>query len=69
MLYMRICVITCCCEVAGTWGTALYTVRGVGFGSRDIDAWRADGPHAEGRGLQVPIGLEHGGVSLGRMAY
>ena len=53
----------------GTWGTALYTVRGVGFGSRDVDTWRANGPHAEGRGLQVPIGLEHGGVSLGRMTY
>ena len=22
----------------GTWGTALYTVRGVGSGSRDVDA-------------------------------
>jgi hypothetical protein len=27
----------------GTWGTALYTVRGVGSGSRDVDAWRANG--------------------------
>ena len=53
----------------GTWDIALYTVRGVGSGSRDVDAWRANGLHAEGRGLQVPIGLEHGGVSLGRMAY
>ena len=25
--------------------------------------------YSEDRGLQVPIGLEHGGVSLGRMAY
>ncbi len=23
----------------GTWGTTLYTVRGVGSGSRDVDAW------------------------------
>ena len=53
----------------GTWGTALYTVRGVGSGSRDVDAWRANGSDAEDRGLQVPIGLEHGGVSLGRMTY
>jgi hypothetical protein len=22
----------------GTWGTSLYTVRGVGSGSRDVDA-------------------------------
>ena len=41
----------------------------MGSGSRDVDAWRANGLHAEGRGLQVPIDLEHGGVSLGRMAY
>ena len=27
----------------GTWGTALYTVRGVGSGSRDVDTWRAGG--------------------------
>ena len=26
----------------GTWGTDLYTVRGVGSGSRDVDAWRAN---------------------------
>jgi hypothetical protein len=23
----------------GTWGTALYVVRGVGSGSRDVDTW------------------------------
>ncbi len=27
----------------GTSGTALYTVRGVGSGGRDVDAWRANG--------------------------
>jgi hypothetical protein len=27
----------------GTWGTVLYTVRGVGSGSRDVDAWRTNG--------------------------
>ncbi len=70
MQYMRICVITCCCEVVVGPGAQLCTLfRGVGSGSRDVDAWRANGPHAEGRGLQVPIGLEHGGVSLGRMTY
>ena len=46
----------------GTWGTTLYTVRGVGSGSRDVDAWRANGLHAEGQGLQVPIVLEHGNI-------
>ncbi len=25
-----------------TWGTALYTVRGVGSGSRDVDVWRVN---------------------------
>ena len=53
----------------GTGAQLCTLLRGVGSGSRDVDAWRANGMHAEGRGLQVPIGLEHGGVSLGRMAY
>jgi hypothetical protein len=26
----------------GTWGTALYTVRGVGSGSRNVDVWRVN---------------------------
>jgi hypothetical protein len=26
----------------GTWGTDLYTVRGVGSGSRDVDACRVN---------------------------
>jgi hypothetical protein len=26
----------------GTWDTPLYTVRGVGSGSRDVDTWRAN---------------------------
>ncbi len=34
----------------GTWGTALYTVRGVGSGSRDVDAWRANGSVRRGSG-------------------
>ena len=46
----------------GDWGTVLYTVRGVGFWSRDVDVWRANALYAEGRGLQVPIGLEHGNI-------
>ena len=43
----------------GTWGTVLYTVRGVGSGSRDVDAWRANVLYAEDRGIQVPMALEH----------
>jgi hypothetical protein len=34
----------------GTWGTALYTVRGVGSGSRDVDAWRVNGTVHRGSG-------------------
>ena len=37
---IRICVITELLQSGGgTWGTALYTVRGVGSGTRDVDAW------------------------------
>ncbi len=43
----------------GTWGTDLYTVRGVGSGSRDVDTWHANGLYAEDRGLQVPMALDH----------
>jgi hypothetical protein len=44
----------------GTWGTALYTNRGVGSGGRDVDAWHANGLYAEDRGLcLVPMTLEH----------
>ena len=53
----------------GTWGTVLYTVRGVGSGSRDVDTCRANGSVRRGSGAPSTDGLEHGGVSLGRMAY
>ena len=53
----------------GTWGTALCTVRGVGSGSRDVDAWRVNGSVRRGSGAPSTDGLEHGGVSLGRMTY
>ena len=43
--------------------TALYTVRNVGSGSRDVDAWHANGLYAEDRGLQVPMALKHGPVT------
>jgi hypothetical protein len=35
----------------GTWGTTLHTVRGVGSGSRDVDAGRKRSLYAEDRGL------------------
>ncbi len=47
----------------GTWGTALYVVRGVGSERRDVDAWHANGLYAEDRGLQVPMVLRHGPVT------
>ena len=37
----------------GTWGTTLYTVRGVGSGSRDVDDWCANGSVRRGSGFQV----------------
>jgi hypothetical protein len=47
----------------GTWGTALYTVRGVGSGSRDINARRANDLYTEDRGLcPVPVTLEDGNI-------
>jgi hypothetical protein len=29
-------------RVGGTWDTSLYTVRGVGSGSRDVDTYHAN---------------------------
>jgi hypothetical protein len=44
----------------GTWGTALYTVRGVSSGSRDVDTCLTNGLYAEDRGLcLVPMTLKH----------
>ncbi len=37
-------------SVGGTWDTTLYTVRGVGSGSRDVDAWHANGSVHRGSG-------------------
>jgi hypothetical protein len=34
----------------GTWGTVLYTVRGVGSGSPDVDTWSANGSVRRGSG-------------------
>jgi len=41
----------------------MYTVRGVGSGSRDVDAWSTNGLYTEDRGLQVPITLKHDPVT------
>jgi hypothetical protein len=35
----------------------------VGSGSRDVDAWHANGLYAEDRGFQVPMALKHGPVT------
>ena len=35
----------------GNGGIALYTVRGVGSGSRDVDAWTQTSLYVEARGL------------------
>ena len=35
----------------------------MGSGSRDVDAWHANGQYAEDRGLQVPMALKHGPVT------
>ena len=60
---MRICVITYHYKVVVGPGAQLCTFfRGVGSGSRDVDAWRANGLYAEDRGLQVPMTLEHGNI-------
>ena len=36
----------------GVGGTALYTVRGVGSGSLDVDAWTQTSLYVEDRGLK-----------------
>jgi hypothetical protein len=35
----------------GTWDTSLYTVRGVGSESRDVDVWTQTSLYTENRGL------------------
>ncbi len=42
----------------GTWDTSLYTVRGVGSGSRDVDSWCTNVSVRRGSGFQVPMTLE-----------
>ena len=47
----------------GTWGTDLYTVRGVGSGSGDVDVWCTNGLYTEDRGLCLaPMSLENGNI-------
>ena len=53
----------------GTWGTTLYTVRGVGSGSRDVDVWRANGSVRRGSGAPStddPGAWQHCGDSMFR---
>ena len=48
---MRICVITYYCKVVVGPGAQLFTLfRGVGSGSRDVDAWTQTFLYAEDRG-------------------
>ena len=50
--------------VVGPGAQFCTLLRGVGSGSRDVDAWRANGLYAEDRGLcLVPMALEHGPVT------
>ena len=46
----------------GTWDTALYTVRGVDSGSRDVDAWCANGSVRRGSGAPSTDVLEHDNI-------
>ena len=55
IIYVHLCNHIPLRSGGGAWGTALYTIRGVGSGSRDVDSWCADGLYTEGRGLQVPM--------------
>jgi hypothetical protein len=55
----------------GTWDTSLYTVRGVGSGSRDVESWRGNGSVRRGSGdprFQVPMSLEHVNI-VGTQCY
>ncbi len=50
----------------GTWDTSLYTVRCVGSGSRDVDAWRANVSVRRGSGSKYdyPGSWQHCGDSM-----
>ena len=51
----------------GTWGTVLYNVRGVGSGSRDVDACRDHGSVRRGTGAPStdgPGAWQHCGDSM-----
>ena len=51
VIYAHLCNDILLSSGGGTWGTALYTVRGVGSGSRDVDTWRANGSVRGGPGV------------------
>ncbi len=46
-----------------TWDTALYTVRGVVSGSRDVDSWCSNGCTPSIGVSKVPMSLEHDPVT------
>ena len=51
----------------GTWDTGLYTVRGVGSGSRDVDDWHTNGSVLRGSGYPStddPGAWQHCGDSM-----
>ena len=58
VIYAHLCDHILLQNGGGTWGTSLYTIRGMGSGSRDVDAWRANvsvrresgAPSADGSG-------------------
>jgi hypothetical protein len=64
LLHVNVCCMLYYCKSGGgTWDTTLYTAWGVGSGSRDVDAWRANGLYVEDGGLQVPMTLEYDHVT------
>jgi hypothetical protein len=60
IIYAHLCNHHTSYKVVVGLGAQLCTqLRGVGSGSRDVDAWHANGLYAEDRGPQVPMALEH----------
>jgi hypothetical protein len=61
---IRICVITILLQSGGgTWGTVLYTVKGVGSGSHGMSTIGVKTSlYTEDQGTQVPITLDHGNI-------
>jgi hypothetical protein len=60
IIYAHLCNHIRLSSGGGTWDTALYPVRGVGSGSRDVDVWRANGctPRIGGSKYRWPWSME-----------